>query len=148
MPSSPSADISEHSHEIGLANLPFTRRGRKAAAEAAARNKSRNRASADESDSQEETPQPTPSTSPTTAVAGPSNPATASLNGQANGAHPEEDDEDVIEALKGQPKWEGIPQGHAILGALMMPNTDKVALGLLCGLHEMAMQQPNQNSSS
>lgn len=40
-----------------------------------------------------------------------------------------------------QPKWEGIPQGHAILGALMMPNTDKVALGLLCGLHEMAMQQ-------
>lgn len=40
-----------------------------------------------------------------------------------------------------QPKWEGIPQGHAILGALMMPNTDKVALGLLCGLHEMTMQQ-------
>lgn len=39
-----------------------------------------------------------------------------------------------------QPKWEGIPQGHAILGALMMPNTDKVALGLLCGLHEMVMQ--------
>ncbi|KAK5135033.1 hypothetical protein LTR08_005693 [Meristemomyces frigidus] len=38
------------------------------------------------------------------------------------------------------PKWDGIPQGHAILGALMMPNTDKVALGLLCGLHEMAMQ--------
>lgn len=37
-------------------------------------------------------------------------------------------------------KWEGIPQGHAILGAMMMPNTDKVALGLLCGLHEMAMQ--------
>ncbi|EME40018.1 hypothetical protein DOTSEDRAFT_137534 [Dothistroma septosporum NZE10] len=40
-----------------------------------------------------------------------------------------------------QPKWEGIPQGHAILGALMMPSTDKVALGLLCGLHEMTMQQ-------
>ena len=69
-------------------------------------------------------------------------------NGQANGVHAQDVDEDAIEALKGQPKWEGIPQGHAILGALMMPNTDKVALGLLCGLHEMAMQQPNQNSSS
>lgn len=39
-----------------------------------------------------------------------------------------------------QPKWEGMPQGHAVLGALMLPNTDKTALGLLCGLHEMAMQ--------
>lgn len=38
------------------------------------------------------------------------------------------------------PKWEGIPQAHGILGALMIPQTDKVALGLLCGLHEMAMQ--------
>jgi len=38
------------------------------------------------------------------------------------------------------PKWEGIPQGHSILGALMMPNTDKAALGLLCHLHEMVMQ--------
>jgi len=27
------ADVSQHSHEIGLANLPFTRRGRKAAAQ-------------------------------------------------------------------------------------------------------------------
>lgn len=45
------------------------------------------------------------------------------------------------EELPTGPKWEGIPQGHAILGALMMPNTDKVALGLLCGLHEMAMSQ-------
>lgn len=53
------------------------------------------------------------------------------LNGEAN-----EEAADEQQA----PKWEGIPQGHAILGALMMPNTDKVALGLLCGLHEMAMQ--------
>ncbi|CAK3964368.1 ARID BRIGHT DNA-binding domain-containing [Lecanosticta acicola] len=67
------------------------------------------------------------------------------VNGEtANGIH--DDKDDLIEALKGQPKWEGIPQGHAILGALMMPNTDKVALGLLCGLHEMAMQQPNTSS--
>ncbi|KAH9825855.1 ARID/BRIGHT DNA binding domain [Teratosphaeria destructans] len=55
------------------------------------------------------------------------------LNGDSGGAG--EDNEDSH-----APKWEGIPQGHAILGALMMPNTDKVALGLLCGLHEMAMQ--------
>lgn len=54
----------------------------------------------------------------------------------ANGEH-EADHEEV----RSEPKWEGIPQGHAILGALMMPNTDKVALGLLCGLHEMAMSQ-------
>ncbi|KAK5159454.1 hypothetical protein LTS14_002596 [Recurvomyces mirabilis] len=45
------------------------------------------------------------------------------------------------EAELSAPKWEGVPHGHAILGALMMPNTDKVALGLLCSLHEMAMQQ-------
>lgn len=44
--------------------------------------------------------------------------------------------EGVIKA----PKWEGIPQAHGILGALMIPQTDKVALGLLCGLHEMAMK--------
>ena len=55
------------------------------------------------------------------------------LNGEATG---DADPKDGQHA----PKWEGIPQGHAILGALMMPNTDKVALGLLCGLHEMAMQ--------
>lgn len=64
--------------------------------------------------------------------------ANATVNGETNGVHDEDDDTDP---LNGQPKWEGIPQGHAILGALMMPNTDKVALGLLCGLHEMAMQQ-------
>ena len=55
------------------------------------------------------------------------------LNGDADGDADPEDEQHA-------PKWEGIPQGHAILGALMMPNTDKVALGLLCGLHEMAMQ--------
>lgn len=30
-------DVSEHSHEIGIANLPYTKRGRKAAAEAGGR---------------------------------------------------------------------------------------------------------------
>ncbi|TKA55686.1 hypothetical protein B0A55_13430 [Friedmanniomyces simplex] len=44
------------------------------------------------------------------------------------------------EELRAARKWEGIPQGHAILGALLLPNTDKVALGMLCSLHEMAMQ--------
>ncbi|KAK4497279.1 hypothetical protein PRZ48_011729 [Zasmidium cellare] len=63
--------------------------------------------------------------------------ANGAVNGETNGVHHDDDDADP---LHGQPKWEGIPQGHAILGALMMPNTDKVALGLLCGLHEMAMQ--------
>ncbi|KAI6801238.1 hypothetical protein KC361_g1889 [Hortaea werneckii] len=54
-------------------------------------------------------------------------------NGVMNGdLHAEEDNVG--------PKWEGIPQGHSILGALMMPNTDKAALGLLCHLHEMVMQ--------
>ena len=37
--------------------------------------------------------------------------------------------------------WDGIPQGHAVIGALMLPNCDKVSLGLLCGLHEMAMRE-------
>ncbi|KAK3622907.1 hypothetical protein LTR56_021940 [Elasticomyces elasticus] len=37
-------------------------------------------------------------------------------------------------------KWEGIPQGHAVLGALCMPAIDKTALAMLCSLHEMAMQ--------
>lgn len=59
-------------------------------------------------------------------------------NGMANGGA---DGESRFEEEHHAAKWEGIPQGHAILGALMMPNTDKVALGLLCGLHEMAMQQ-------
>lgn len=65
--------------------------------------------------------------------------AKTAVNGDANGI--EHDDDHAADVFNGQPKWEGIPQGHAILGALMMPNTDKVALGLLCGLHEMAMQQ-------
>ncbi|KXT16423.1 hypothetical protein AC579_5116 [Pseudocercospora musae] len=62
----------------------------------------------------------------------------ATTNGITNGVDPRDDDD--FAELRSHPKWEGIPQGHAILGALMMPNTDKVALGLLCGLHEMAMQ--------
>lgn len=49
-----------------------------------------------------------------------------------DGQHEEPDEE--IE------KWEGIPLGHAVIGALMLPNCDKTSLGLLCGLHEMAMR--------
>ncbi|KAK1076359.1 hypothetical protein LTR33_009017, partial [Friedmanniomyces endolithicus] len=49
-------------------------------------------------------------------------------------------DSDAEERQAASREWEGIPQGHAILGALLMPSTDKVALGLLCSLHEMAMQ--------
>ena len=40
--------MSEHSHEIGPANLPYTRRGRKAAAEAQSRSRTRNRAALDD----------------------------------------------------------------------------------------------------
>ena len=66
----------------------------------------------------------------------------------SNGVMPKEnavngtpaDGADGEEEADRAPKWEGIPQGHAIVGALMMPNIDKVALGLLCGLHEMASQ--------
>ena len=36
-------------------------------------------------------------------------------------------------------KWDGAPFGHAVIGALMLPNCDKTSLGLLCALHEMAM---------
>ncbi|RDB29271.1 hypothetical protein Hypma_015755 [Hypsizygus marmoreus] len=59
--------VSQHSHEIGPANLPFTRRGRKAAAAQREKDKSQNiQSSADPS-----TPAPTMSTN-TNAVAGPS----------------------------------------------------------------------------
>lgn len=64
-------------------------------------------------------------------------------NGVANGDVKMEDGPGEGEgegAAVRAPKWEGIPQAHGILGALMIPQTDKVALGLLCGLHEMAMQ--------
>jgi SWI/SNF chromatin-remodeling complex subunit SWI1 len=37
-------------------------------------------------------------------------------------------------------KWDGAPFGHAVIGALMLPNCDKTSLGLLCGLHAMAMR--------
>ncbi|KAK3718705.1 hypothetical protein LTR37_004922 [Vermiconidia calcicola] len=36
-------------------------------------------------------------------------------------------------------KWEGIPQGHAILGACLLAQTDRTALKLLCGLHDLSM---------
>ena len=39
-----------------------------------------------------------------------------------------------------KPSWEGIPQGQTILGACMLPFVDKTALGLLCGLHDLTMQ--------
>jgi SWI/SNF chromatin-remodeling complex subunit SWI1 len=38
-------------------------------------------------------------------------------------------------------KWDGAPFGHAVIGALMLPNCDKTSLGLLCGLHAMAMRE-------
>ena len=47
-----------------------------------------------------------------------------------------EHDEDCLAVRK----WEGVPQRHALIGALMLAGTDKVALGLLHGLHEMAVQ--------
>ncbi|EMD00072.1 hypothetical protein BAUCODRAFT_364513 [Baudoinia panamericana UAMH 10762] len=44
------------------------------------------------------------------------------------------------ETQQSVPRWDGMPQGHAILGALLLGNTDSVALSLLCGLHDMVMQ--------
>jgi SWI/SNF chromatin-remodeling complex subunit SWI1 len=38
-----------------------------------------------------------------------------------------------------RPKWEGMPFAHAILGAVTQPQVDKVALGLLCDLHEIVL---------
>lgn len=38
-------------------------------------------------------------------------------------------------------KWDGAPFGHAVIGALMLPNCDKTSLSLLCSLHAMAMQE-------
>ena len=59
------------------------------------------------------------------------------MMGEENGVHGDGSGGGGVKA----PKWEGIPQAHGILGALMIPQTDKVALGLLCGLHEMAMRE-------
>lgn len=36
--------------------------------------------------------------------------------------------------------YEAFPFSHKVLGALMKQDTDKVALGLMCGLHELTMQ--------
>ncbi|OCH96421.1 hypothetical protein OBBRIDRAFT_718201 [Obba rivulosa] len=68
--------IADHSHEIGLANLPFTKRGRKAAAEQQAREKSRSRTvrQQHDGDSSSETP-PSSALSPPASgnpIAGPS----------------------------------------------------------------------------
>jgi SWI/SNF chromatin-remodeling complex subunit SWI1 len=62
-------------------------------------------------------------------------------SGQSNGIVNGEStvDEDAEDPA---PKWEGIPHGHAILGACLLANTDKTSLRLLCGLFEMSMQQP------
>ncbi|WPH04359.1 Hypothetical protein R9X50_00724900 [Acrodontium crateriforme] len=71
-------------------------------------------------------------------------------NGVANGGPVRSSDEaalDMKTLTSSVPQWDGIPQGHSILGALMMPNTDKVALGLLCGLHEMAMRTTPSTST-
>lgn len=68
------ADISEHSHEIGPANLPFTRRGRKAQAE---KSRSRGRTSFNsgppEDTDQSSTPPAIHNSLHMNAIAGPSN---------------------------------------------------------------------------
>lgn len=63
--------------------------------------------------------------------------AHAVTNGMVNGNVNGDVADDVDDVAR---RWEGIPQGHTVLGALTMPNSDKVVLGLLCGLHDMAMQ--------
>ena len=72
-------DIADHSHEIGIGNLPFTRRGRKAAAEAQARNRARTRGAAEgDGDEDEDELSPPPSPPP-----GPA--SSSSISGQMNG---------------------------------------------------------------
>lgn len=71
-------DVSEHSHEIGLPNLPFTKRGRKAQAEEqATRSKRARTAQRGHSDEPSVTPPPpsvsaAPAPPPENAIAGPS----------------------------------------------------------------------------
>lgn len=60
--------------------------------------------------------------------------ANGMTNGAVNGAVDDEEGEEHA------PSWEGIPQGHAILGACLLPYIDKTALRLLCGLYNMTMQ--------
>lgn len=72
--------ISEHSHEIGPANFPFTKRGRKAQAEAAARNKGR-AGGANEGSTSSATPA---STSPTTASMSAAGPSSSSGQNQVS----------------------------------------------------------------
>jgi SWI/SNF chromatin-remodeling complex subunit SWI1 len=69
--------------------------------------------------------------------AGRSNGHRSHINKHVNGYERDGEDEDFAELTN----WEGIPQGHAILGACLLAGTDKTALGLLCGLFEMTMQQ-------
>lgn len=63
-------DMSEHSHEIGLANLPFTKRGRKLQAEQQ-QTRARSRAEREDSESSK-TPPPVPNNANAGPVAGPS----------------------------------------------------------------------------
>lgn len=65
------ADIAEHSHEIGLANLPFTKRGRRAQAEEAQQGRTRSSRAGGEDDSSDTNPQNMSIDS--NAVPGPSN---------------------------------------------------------------------------
>jgi len=44
------------------------------------------------------------------------------------------------ELEKGGLSWQGLPAGHSIVGALLMPGMDSTALGMFCALHDIAMQ--------
>ncbi|QIX01322.1 hypothetical protein AMS68_006839 [Peltaster fructicola] len=48
--------------------------------------------------------------------------------------------EDGIENVAANRKWEGIPQQHSIIGAMLLGTVDRAALSLLCGLHDLATQ--------
>lgn len=49
-------------------------------------------------------------------------------------------DGEAADGILSLAKWDGMPQTDSILGALLTPNIDKVALRLLCGLHGMVTQ--------
>nr|POE48743.1 swi/snf chromatin-remodeling complex subunit sol1 [Quercus suber] len=59
--------------------------------------------------------------------------AAAAINGDVRG--------EVHTTANHLPGWEGIPQSHAILGALMMPQSDRTSLGLLCNMYDLAARE-------
>lgn len=73
--------------------------------------------------------------------AGKSGPAQHSTsNGAPNGIPSNTPNGDLKRRETQLPGWEGIPQSHTILGALMLQQSDCTSLGLLCNMYELVAQ--------